>query len=140
LVKQDEPLTPENDMLYFIAKGRCQVWVNDKFQDRWEDKMVRILNPGDHFGEISMLYACNRSATVIALNYCTCARLNRQSYIELVQQYQGLNETMREYVQMYSDPVKIFLEISLNQIDFFKDLPKHVKNEWIFNMKKMTFD
>ena len=23
LVKQDEPITAENDMLYFIAKGRC---------------------------------------------------------------------------------------------------------------------
>ena len=41
---------------------------------------------------------------------------------------------------MYDDPVKIFLEISLNQIDFFKDLPKYVKTEWIFNMKKKTFE
>tara|TARA_B110000285_G_scaffold177652_1_gene199605 strand:+ start:469 stop:600 length:132 start_codon:yes stop_codon:yes gene_type:complete len=40
---------------------------------------------------------------------------------------------------MYDDPVKIFLEISLNQIDFFQDLPKQVKNEWIFNMKRKEF-
>ena len=41
---------------------------------------------------------------------------------------------------MYDDPVKIFLEISLNQIDYFKDLPKFIKNEWIFNMKRVTFE
>ena len=98
LVKQDEPLTAENDEVYFIAKGRCQVFVKDKFRDRWEDKMVRILNPGDHFGEIGMLYECNRSATVIAMNYCTCAKLNRSNYNELLQIYQGLNETVKKYV------------------------------------------
>ena len=36
---------------------------------------------------------------------------------------------------MYDDPLKVFLEMSLNQIDFFKDLDKKIKNEWIFNMK-----
>jgi hypothetical protein len=36
---------------------------------------------------------------------------------------------------IYDDPMKIFLEISLNQIDFFKGLSKYIKNEWIFNMK-----
>jgi signal-transduction protein with cAMP-binding, CBS, and nucleotidyltransferase domain len=36
---------------------------------------------------------------------------------------------------IYDDPLKIFLEISLNQIDFFCELSKYIKNEWIFNMK-----
>lgn len=41
---------------------------------------------------------------------------------------------------MYDDPVSIFLEISLNQIDYFKDLPKFIKKEWIFNMEKKTYE
>jgi len=41
---------------------------------------------------------------------------------------------------IYDDPLKIFLEISLNQIDFFKVLPRHIKNEWIFNMKQRTLE
>ena len=36
--------------------------------------------------------------------------------------------------------MKIFLEISLNQIDYFKEFNKDAKNEWIFNMKKKTFE
>jgi hypothetical protein len=47
---------------------------------------------------------------------------------------------MRKFMMMYDDPVKVFLEISLNQIDYFTDLPQYIKNEWICNMQKETFE
>jgi mannose-6-phosphate isomerase-like protein (cupin superfamily) len=50
LCTQDEELTKETDELYFIAKGKCKVTVKDKFEDRFEEKLVRVLEPGDHFG------------------------------------------------------------------------------------------
>lgn len=34
--KQDEDLNKENDHIYFIAKGKCEVIVQDKFGDRFE--------------------------------------------------------------------------------------------------------
>jgi len=40
--------------MYFIAKGKCNVLVKDKFDDRTEEKIVRILETGAHFGDISM--------------------------------------------------------------------------------------
>ena len=40
----------------------------------------------------------------------------------------------------YKDPLKIFMEIKLNQIPYFKGLPKHVKNEFIFNMEIRTYE
>lgn len=58
--------------------------VKDKFQDRYEETVARLLEPGSHFGEVSMLYNCKRSATVIAKNYCTCAKINRAGYNELL--------------------------------------------------------
>ena len=45
-----------NDCLIFIAKGKCKVLVEDTFGERKEEKEVRILGSGDHFGDISMLY------------------------------------------------------------------------------------
>ena len=42
---------------------------------------------------------------------------------------------MKKYQMMYDDPIKVFLQISMNQVDYFRDLPQHIKNEWIFNMK-----
>lgn len=50
ICKQDEELTKENDHIYFIAKGKCEVIVQDKFGDRFEQKSVRLLHPGMHFG------------------------------------------------------------------------------------------
>jgi hypothetical protein len=36
--------------MYFIAKGKCEVKIRDKFNDRYEEKVARILSAGDHFG------------------------------------------------------------------------------------------
>jgi len=60
--------------------------------------------------------------------------LTRKKYMELEQMYDGLDKLLEAQILSYDDPVKIFLEISLNQIDFFKKLPKAAKNEWIHNM------
>jgi len=54
--------------------------------------------------------------------------------------YPQMNALVKNYINQYDDPLKIFLEISLNQIDFFKNLPKSVKNEWIFSMKAQKFE
>ena len=46
---------------------------------------------------------------------------------------------MTKSIQRYHDPLKVFLEISLNQIDYFKTLSPQIKNEWIFNMQLKQF-
>mgnify|MGYP002635764484 CR=1 FL=1 len=40
----------------------------------------------------------------------------------------------------YSDPLKMFLEINLDEIDYFKDLTKHIRCEFIYNMTLETFE
>lgn len=42
---------------------------------------------------------------------------------------------MKAHIKKYDDPLKLFLEMSLNQIDFFKTLSPEIKSEWIFNMQ-----
>lgn len=46
-----------------------------------------------------------------------------------------MNDFIRSYINFYDDPLKVFIEVSLNRMDFFKNLPKYIKNEWIFNME-----
>lgn len=70
--------------MFFIAKGDCSVLVKDKIGDIVEEVKARVLNPGDHFGEISLLYGCKRTATVIANNYCTLAKLTKPNYDEII--------------------------------------------------------
>ena len=80
-IKQDDPSEGYADLLYFLAKGSCEVFVKDQFEGLVEETLVNKLKDGDHFGEMTMLYECNRSATVIAESYCTCAAMNRKSYM-----------------------------------------------------------
>ena len=95
MCSQNEEMTSENDHIYFIAKGKCKVIVKDKFNDRHEEYNVRILYPQMHFGEISMLYRCKRSASVEATNYTTCAQMDRSNYSELLQLYPQMNEVVK---------------------------------------------
>lgn len=44
------------DKIYFIAKGKCEVKVKDRFEDRIEAASVGFLTTGQHFGEISMIF------------------------------------------------------------------------------------
>lgn len=69
IIKQDEDLAEFN--LYFIGKGDCEIRVRDNFGREHEN--IRMLTSGDHFGEISMLYHCKRTASVISRNYNTLA-------------------------------------------------------------------
>tara|TARA_B110000285_G_C15002043_1_gene551916 strand:- start:242 stop:667 length:426 start_codon:yes stop_codon:yes gene_type:complete len=71
VIKQGEP---GNDM-YFLSKGDCAVNIKDA-SGRLH-VAVSLLTEGDHFGEISLLYRCKRTATVVSRNYNTMARISQ---------------------------------------------------------------
>ena len=126
--------------MYFIAKGKCVVTVRDKFSDISEAKVVQYLGPGQHFGEISMLLNCPRSVTVTSKNYLTCSSINRAQYNELLVLYPSLNDLLKEKIILYTDPLKVWKEMCLDLVDYFKNLPKIVKAEIIFNMSLRTYE
>ena len=53
----------KGDSLFIIKKGSVRV---SKVDEAGKEKVIAILNPGDHFGEIAMVDTQPRSATVIA--------------------------------------------------------------------------
>ena len=62
------------DDMYFIAKGECAVNLKDE-KDRTHIG-IALLVERDHFGEVSMVYKCQRTATVVSRTYNTLARLS----------------------------------------------------------------
>lgn len=70
--------------MYYIAKGECFVMVRDEKKFEYQ---VAFLKEGDHFGEISMIYKCKRTATVISRNYNTLAKLDEESFKSLISEY-----------------------------------------------------
>mmetsp|Transcript_23886 Transcript_23886/g.23571 ORF Transcript_23886/g.23571 Transcript_23886/m.23571 type:complete len:268 (-) Transcript_23886:412-1215(-) len=126
--------------MYFIAKGDCDVKVKDKIGDIGEECTARTLNPGDHFGEISIIYGCSRTASVVANNYCTLSRLSKAHFEELVQKYPELIQKFKDRIFHYDDHVKLFLEKAIDSISYLKYLSHHAKHEILFKFKRMNLE
>jgi ATP-binding cassette, subfamily B, bacterial len=88
--------------LYYITVGDCIVNVVD--QNNVELQNIRLLVEGDHFGEIALLYNCERTCTVISRNYNTMARLEYKSLRLLINEYPGYKKSMIKSILKYDDP------------------------------------
>ena len=59
-------------MFYLIAKGEVIVKIID---EKKKERELDTMRKGEFFGEISMIYGCKRTATVISGKYSTLATL-----------------------------------------------------------------
>lgn len=91
VIKQDDD-SPDKEM-FFIGKGDCEVRVRDERGREITD--LRLLVEGEHFGEISLIYKCKRSASVISRNYNTLAKLSGPRYKELVAEYPEYEQCLK---------------------------------------------
>ena len=107
----------QGDGLFLIAKGECSVYVNDHLR---RNRYVRQLKQGEYFGEVSILNATQRTATVKSQNYCTIAMLNRKTFFDLCNSFPEIILKMRERALKYNDPWKQFKKKVLQQVDYFK--------------------
>lgn len=84
----------QGDSMYLIAKGECKATISTDAEEHYDDnsdsehedefKNSRLLRPGHYFGEISLIFGCERTAQVIATKYCTLAQLTRDKYREIL--------------------------------------------------------
>ena len=90
--------------MYFIAKGKYDVYVkknhgvsvNKYTSDKSKQKPDRVLYDGDHFGEISLIYNCKRTASVESANYGTLAMLTKSNYNELQKSFDNITEVFKK--------------------------------------------
>lgn len=139
-VQDDISNNHEDDCLYFIAKGDAQSFVQDRFDGRTQTKVIKVLTVGDHFGEIAMQFNCKRTVSVSSISYVTCSTINKKNFKEIITLYPEAHIHLMKQIMSYQDPLKIFMEIHLNKIKYFKDLPKHIKCDILFNMKCVSFE
>ena len=77
------------ESFYFVAEGELECKMqftqitqegNRKKVEKFEPKLVRIYNPGDYFGELSLLYHTPRRGTIRAITDVKLYTLNRSTY------------------------------------------------------------
>lgn len=69
------------DSLFFISKGRCEVFINRKKKDGTivQDK-IRLLYEGDYFGEVALVTSLKRTASIKTQNFTKAMLLHRDQF------------------------------------------------------------
>jgi CRP-like cAMP-binding protein len=140
--KPEETIISQGDDLdgksmHFVARGDVEVYIRDELK---RDKFVTILRPGAHFGEVSLLTKQARTATVIALNYCTLAILSGDDFNQLTRTYPQVVSIFRQGMYGYNDRRKRFLLRTLTKVPFFKGLQWRTEQELLYSMKHSTLE
>lgn len=100
--------------------------------------LVEDLKQGQMFGEISCLYGCKRTATIIAKQYGSCAKIKAKQFQEMMVEYTEWRKYLEEsIISYYTDDVKIFLTSVLRRIHYLKELPDRILNHIAFLMISM---
>jgi CRP-like cAMP-binding protein len=63
--------------MYVILDGNVEISV--------AGKLIEIAGPGMIVGEMALIDSCNRSATVVAKDYCVLAQVNESEFLTLME-------------------------------------------------------
>ena len=125
--------------MYFVSKGQCIVNVVD--ETGVEHEGIRILEKGDHFGEVSLIYKTQRTATVLSRNYNTLAKLRFERYIELRAEYPEYEDCMKKHVrQKYKDHKIRFLLEMISRVDYLAGSSQEILYDIIFNLQPKQYE
>eukprot|EP00743_Colponemidia_sp_Colp-15_P010512 GILK01011583.1.p1 GENE.GILK01011583.1~~GILK01011583.1.p1 ORF type:complete len:765 (-),score=84.69 GILK01011583.1:143-2122(-) len=85
--------------MYLIVKGKCAV-----IDSSDENNMVRELVEGAYFGEVALLLNQTRTASVRAITYCTLAKLTKDAFDEISEQFPEYAKYMAQGLKQYEQP------------------------------------
>ena len=60
--------------MFLLAKGACEVSIVDEKKNKHK---LKVMRPGDYFGEIGFLYNSKRSTSVTSTNYTTLGKISK---------------------------------------------------------------
>lgn len=104
--------------MYFIQSGDCVLDLIDHSKNEY--MFPNILVNGDHFGEIALIYNCNRTCTVTSRFYNTLAKLSYARYRGFINVYPEYNRFLMSHSRRYIDPNKEFFINLLYKINWVR--------------------
>jgi len=134
VIRQNE----KGNKMFFIAKGECDVFVTDENSSY---KYSSTLKNGSHFGEISLLKDCKRTASVVSKNYSTIAELGKETFDEIMHRYPHIKEALLKFMMSsYHDKWKKFQKRAIRNIDYLNStkITDSVIEEIIYKLDPVT--
>jgi len=127
----------EDNNFYFVGKGYCKVTIKDK---KGREVFIKNIHVGEHFGEISLIYDCLRTANIISMNYNTFAMLRPQLFFRLVQEYPEYERCLKDYITTQYDDFRLkFLLNMIKRVDYFSQTPIDILYDIVFKLEIKTF-
>lgn len=102
MIRQGE----QGDVLYLIEKGTLNCY--KKFNKDDDDKFLKVYNPGESFGELSLLYNAPRAASILANEECILWALDRECFNNIVKE---AAMKKREKYEMFLKSVDILKQV-----------------------------
>ena len=127
----------EGNEFYFIASSSCGVEV---FDENGTLHYSRVLEPGSYFGEVSLLYKTQRTATVRTLNYTNLIVLSADDFQEMITKFSGVKRFLLKYASTYRDKRKVFLRKTLLKVAYLNALNNQYLDELLYSMEKVNFN
>lgn len=118
--------------IYFVGLGSCEVEVLDEHKN---SHLVRILEPGSYFGEVSALYKTPRTATVKTRTYSTLAVINKKKLKEMIKKFPEARQHFLNSVSSYKDNYKSFLKRTLSRVPYFDNISPRAADDLIYSLK-----
>lgn len=103
--------------------------------------MISILNPGDHFGEIALIYKCKRSATVVSSNYNTFARILKPRFREVVSEFPEYETCLKENaIKNYRDKKIQFILRMIKRVEYLEKHEDEVLFDLMFSLVPKNYE
>ena len=109
-IKKDNDVFKEGDYptyFYILKDGQCEVYIGEEKK--------QTLSRGNCFGELSMLYDCNRECTVRTITDCTFWTLEKKNFIKIMEHI--LNITFEENKRTIMENVDLFGALDIDTIN-----------------------
>ena len=94
-----------------------------------------MLRPGQHFGEISLVYGCLCTAKVVAKKYCTLAKLTKDKFKEVTTQIPAMLEAINKGIYEYDDKMLRFIKRSMQSVPYLSSLEDDCLYDIIYSLK-----
>ena len=109
---------------------------SDEENDEEKDQNHKVLTTGDFFGEVSLIYDCKRSSTVIGNTYGTYGKLDEDTVLDLFAKHPEFTQYLKDRIlKTYDDDLKVFLMRAFEHIDYLRNLPEEILAHLAFCME-----
>ncbi len=112
--------------MFFIIEGKVKITsaaMKKKEEETQQDPTKGIfLQKGDHFGEFALVSNSRRSTDVISMDYCILEVLERNDYLSLSTEFEGIIPRLKEGIKTFKRQRIGQIVENLSKMDLFKGL------------------